>query len=133
MKDAKDSTDVSRVGTRADSAEVLMSTVRGEMREDLGRALAEDRTSFNRKFDAVQTKLTEMKDAIVHSTDRLMVAIGAGAHDRILDKVRSARCSVSACRHVLAQDLHSVWEDMVLRNGMCAQPLTYVARAGRAA
>ncbi|KZV94080.1 hypothetical protein EXIGLDRAFT_673437 [Exidia glandulosa HHB12029] len=81
-----------------------MSMVQNELRSDLGLALANDRKNFDRKFSAVQTKLEEMKHVIRHNSDRVISAINAGPHDRILD-----------------QDLHTIWKDMAWRGSVKAR------------
>ncbi|KAH7099790.1 hypothetical protein BKA62DRAFT_278356 [Auriculariales sp. MPI-PUGE-AT-0066] len=89
---------------KAESSEALMIQVRDEMREDIDRALAKDRKLFDRKFDAVQDKITELQHVVHRSTDRVLSAIDAGPHDRIIDI-----------------DLHTIWKDMAWRGSVKAR------------
>jgi len=93
MKDMK-----AGAGTKSktETTESLMIQVRDEMRDDIDRTLAKDRQHFDRKFDAVVDKLQEMKNVVHRSTDRVITAINAGPHDRIVD-----------------MDLHTIWKEMV--------------------
>lgn len=48
-------------GKSSEPTETLMLNVRREMREDIDISLARDRQQFDRKFDAIQDNLEEMK------------------------------------------------------------------------
>ncbi|KAH7099791.1 hypothetical protein BKA62DRAFT_831480 [Auriculariales sp. MPI-PUGE-AT-0066] len=89
---------------KAESSEALMIQVRDEMRDDIDRALAKDRKHFDRKFDAVQVEIIELQHVVHRSTDRVLSAIGAGPHDRIVD-----------------MDLHAIWKDMAWRGNVKAR------------
>jgi hypothetical protein len=94
--------------------QTTMLRVREEMRRDIDHSLARDRQQFDRKFDAVQDKLEEMKvrlsdsllfvpnltsfkNTVRRSTDRILAVVTGGPHDRIRDI-----------------DLYTVWRDMVI-------------------
>ncbi|KAJ7830727.1 hypothetical protein B0H14DRAFT_2806564 [Mycena olivaceomarginata] len=78
--------------------QTTMLRVREEMRRDIDHSLARDRQQFDRKFDAVQDKLEEMKNTVRRSTDRILAVVTGGPHDRIRDI-----------------DLYTVWRDMSWR------------------
>ncbi|KAJ7719201.1 hypothetical protein B0H16DRAFT_1432905 [Mycena metata] len=101
MKEIKDATPNR---DKSETTEALMLHVRKEMAETLERCLTRDRQQFDRKFDAVQTKLEEMKNTVRHSTDRVIKAVTSGPHDRIRDI-----------------DLYNVWKEMGWRGNVKAR------------
>ncbi|KAJ7315149.1 hypothetical protein DFH08DRAFT_422699 [Mycena albidolilacea] len=103
MKDIKDATVMSGMG-KSETTETLMVSIREEMREDIDRSLAADRRQFDRKFDAVQDKLEEMKNTVRRSTDRILIELASGPHDRIRDI-----------------DLYTVWKDMAWKGSVKAR------------
>ncbi|KAJ7887405.1 hypothetical protein B0H13DRAFT_1888811 [Mycena leptocephala] len=95
--------------------QTTMLRVHEEMQRDIDHSLARDRQQFDRKFDAVQHKLEEMrvsssdsilyvpnltsfKNTVRRSTDRILAVVTGGPHDRIRDI-----------------DLYTVWRDMSWR------------------
>ncbi|KAJ7462562.1 hypothetical protein FB451DRAFT_1266995 [Mycena latifolia] len=78
--------------------QTTMLRVREEMQRDIDHSLARDRQQFDRKFDAVQDKLEEMRNTVRRSTDRILAVVTGGPHDRIRDI-----------------DLYTVWRDMSWR------------------
>ncbi|KAJ6508453.1 hypothetical protein C8R45DRAFT_815585 [Mycena sanguinolenta] len=99
MKDSKDVSVMSGSATRT-----LMVSIREEMRENIDKSLAADRRQFDRKFDAVQDKLEEMKNTVRRSTDRILIELASGPHDRIRDI-----------------DLYTVWKDMAWKGSVKAR------------
>jgi len=99
MKDTKVG---GKTKSKAETTEALMIQVRDEMREDIDHLLTKDRQHFDRKFDAVVDGLFEMKNVVHRSTDRVITAIHAGPHDRIVD-----------------MDLHKIWKEMVRAQSAC--------------
>ncbi|KAH7099932.1 hypothetical protein BKA62DRAFT_673164 [Auriculariales sp. MPI-PUGE-AT-0066] len=89
---------------KAETSEAIMIQIRDEMREDIDRALAKDRKQFDRKFDAVQNSINELQNVVHRSTDRVISAINAGPHDRIVD-----------------MDLHAIWKEMAWRGSVKAR------------
>ncbi|KZV91124.1 hypothetical protein EXIGLDRAFT_676374 [Exidia glandulosa HHB12029] len=84
--------------------QIVIGEIREDMKEDIDAALAKERRAFDRKFDAIQETLDEMKSVVTRSSDRILSAINSGPHDRILDK-----------------DLHHVWKDMAWRGSVKAR------------
>ncbi|KAF8181171.1 hypothetical protein K438DRAFT_1679952 [Mycena galopus ATCC 62051] len=105
MKGIKDAMPI-----KGETTDTLMLTIRTEMRENIDSSLARDRQQFNRKFDAVQDKLEEIKarmNTVGRSTDRwtnALTELTGGPHDRIKD-----------------MDLHAVWKDMAWRGSVKAR------------
>ncbi|KAJ7508959.1 hypothetical protein B0H11DRAFT_1360059 [Mycena galericulata] len=89
---------------KSETTESMMLAVRQEMREDIDKSLARDRHQFDRKFDAFQDKLEEMKNTVRRSTDRLIAVVTGGPHERIRDI-----------------DLFKLWRDMAWRGNVKAR------------
>ncbi|KAH7099931.1 hypothetical protein BKA62DRAFT_673163 [Auriculariales sp. MPI-PUGE-AT-0066] len=89
---------------KPETSEAVMIQIRDEMREDIDLSLAKDRKQFDRKFDAVQDKITDLQNTVHRSTDRVISAINAGPHDRIVD-----------------MDLHAIWKEMAWRGSVKAR------------
>ncbi|EJD53365.1 hypothetical protein AURDEDRAFT_180879 [Auricularia subglabra TFB-10046 SS5] len=102
-KDAK-APEIGKNAAKTETTEVIIASIRDEMRQDIDMSLAKDRKQFDRKFEAVQEKLEEMRNVVKRSSDRIITVITSGPHDRIID-----------------QDLHSIWKDMAWRGSVKAR------------
>lgn len=82
--------DTEEGGVGTDTPDMDAAAVRDAMNEDMEKALTKDRQAFDRKFDAIQETLEEMKGIVTRSSDRILSAIESGPHDRIIDTVCAA-------------------------------------------
>jgi hypothetical protein len=77
--------------SRVDAA--LLSSLRKDLNTDLDVSLERNRGIFDRKFEEQKKQLEELKAVVRRESDRVISAVAAGPHDRILDQVGAKRFS----------------------------------------
>lgn len=75
---------------------------RKELNKEVDTVLAENSKTFERRFEAVEISLREVKGTIVRESDRvietILAGIGKGPHERVLDKVCTGGQRISSIR-----------------------------------
>ena len=92
--------------------------LRHEIKGNPDEAIEQNAKIFNRKFDLQRRQIVEVEDiahAVNREGDRIISAVTAGPHDRIVDQVW---CEVLGHLHEskfirITQDIHTIWKDMV--------------------
>ena len=75
---------------RNDSGRFDLAEIQHEINDDPTNAIEKNAEFFNRKFDIQRRQIKEdVKRAVRREGDRVILAVLAGPHDRIVDPVRS--------------------------------------------
>ncbi|TFK85020.1 hypothetical protein K466DRAFT_647032 [Polyporus arcularius HHB13444] len=97
---------------RRDVAVVSIEDLRLEIREDVELAVEKNAETFSRKFEMQRKLIVDELSRVVHREgDRIIDAITAGPHDRIIDP-----------------DLHAIWKDMGWRGSTKARHFVLALR-----
>jgi len=76
--------------SRNDSGRFDLAEVQHEINDDPNGAIEKNAEFFNRKFDIQRRQIKEdIARAVRREGDRIILAVTAGPHDRIVDPVRS--------------------------------------------
>ena len=70
-----------------DRSATTVLDVRRDATRDLDIVLAENRRTFEQKFEAQQIQMDKIRDTVVKEGDRIINTIISGPHDRIVNKV----------------------------------------------
>jgi len=78
-----------------------LAEVQHEIRDDPANAIEQNAEFFNRKFDMQRRQIEEdIARAVRREGDRIITAVTAGPHDRIVDPVRPILVYFVACRRM---------------------------------
>ncbi len=98
-----------------------MEELRTELKEDVEMAMEKNSHTFSRKFEMQRKQIVdELTKAIHREGDRIIDAVTAGPHDRIIDPVSLLSHFICQAIHSrYPQDLHAIWKEMVRRSWIC--------------
>ncbi|KAI0630036.1 hypothetical protein C8Q77DRAFT_236077 [Trametes polyzona] len=103
-------TDKNATATGGLDAPLTVAVLRQEIGKDVDSVLAENRF-FEQKFDAMCVQLEEVKVTIRHESDRVIDALQAGPHERIVDR-----------------DIYEIWKEMGWKRSVEAKHLVMAIR-----
>jgi hypothetical protein len=86
-EDTKDREVLGGKGGAPESMDKVVATLKNDLRGDLDTAIEENRRIFDRKFVAQMNQLKDLKNTVKREGDRVITAVNAGPHDRIVDPV----------------------------------------------
>lgn len=109
---APSGSDSRRSGTRPYDLVELQHEIKGSP----GEAIEKNAESFNRKFDIQRRQIVEdIERSMNRQGDRIISAVTAGPHDRIVDPVgREVFFHLRELTFIsTTQDIYNIWKDMV--------------------